>query len=104
MLAQQTGIEEYQLNPQELNAWRISAENLARHYEIQTTQKTMDWASFIGATAFTFGTRAIAIANAYGEKRKPNVRSAKVTPLRPVPPAEPVQIVPDTFSPEAPGE
>lgn len=102
MLAQQTGIAEYQLNPDELDNWRISAENLARHYEIQTTQKTMDWASFIGASAFVFGTRAIAISNAYGEraKSKRSTRSAQVHTLRPVPPEAAAEIVPDFTSPD----
>lgn len=34
-----------------------AAQNVLRHYSVETTQKTLDWVSFAGAVGMVYGTR-----------------------------------------------
>jgi hypothetical protein len=62
MLALQTGIEEIEVGPDEMNAWLGAAQKVARHYSVETTQRTLDWIAFVGISGQVFGTRALAVA------------------------------------------
>jgi hypothetical protein len=62
MLALQAGIEEIEVGPDEMNAWLGAAQKVARHYSVETTQKTLDWIAFVGISGQVFGTRALAVA------------------------------------------
>jgi hypothetical protein len=62
MLALRTGIEEFQVGEDEMSAWLGAAQKVARHYSVETTQKTLDWVAFVGITGQVFGTRAVAIS------------------------------------------
>lgn len=81
MLAMQTGHEEMAVGAEEAGAWLKSAQNVMRHYSVETTQKTIDWLAFCGVTAQVFGTRAVAIA-----VKNRNARPNNVRPLRAVAP------------------
>ena len=39
-----------------------AAQNVARHYSVQTTQKTLDWIAFAGIGVGMYGPRVVAIA------------------------------------------
>lgn len=39
------------------------AQNVLRHYSVQTTQKTMDIMAFVGVAAFLYVPRVVALAN-----------------------------------------
>lgn len=77
-----TQVPELALDKAEAVSLRETAEKVARHYNIKTTQKTIDWAAFIGAVGWVYGTRIIAI-NMRLKTQKPN----NVVPIRNAPPA-----------------
>lgn len=56
----------------EMDAWLKAAQNVARHYSVETTQKTLDIVAFAGVSLQVFGTRAVAIT-AKNKKRKKGV-------------------------------
>ncbi len=60
-LARLTGIEELEISDDEGKSFMTAAQNVARHYSVQTTQKTMDWIAFAGVTASIYATRAVVI-------------------------------------------
>jgi hypothetical protein len=99
MLSMQTGIAEFAVSPEEMEEFTKAAGNVARHYNVETTQKTLDWIALVGVSAHVFGTRAVAIMvrtrkdRKSGERRRP----AEVRHLRPVtdPPGEGLMINPD---------
>jgi hypothetical protein len=62
MLAQMSGVEELAITPDEGDAFMKSAQNVARHYSVATTQKTLDWIAFAGCTAGMYVPRGIAVA------------------------------------------
>ena len=62
MLAIRTGLEEFQVGEEEMGHFLKAAQNVARHYNVDTTQKTLDWIAFVGVGGQVFGTRAIAIS------------------------------------------
>jgi hypothetical protein len=62
MLAQLSGVEELAITPDEGDAFMKSAQNVARHYSVATTQKTLDWIAFAGCTAGMYVPRGIAVA------------------------------------------
>lgn len=62
MLAIRTGIEEFQVGEDEMAAFLGAAQKVARHYSVETTQKTLDWVAFVGISGQVFGTRAVAIS------------------------------------------
>lgn len=70
LLAQRTDTPELELNPDEASAFLASAQNVMRHYSVATTQKMIDWTTFIGTGVTIYGTRAIAIAARREEEKK----------------------------------
>lgn len=65
-----------------------SAQNVMRHYNVQTTQKTLDWVALMGVSATIYGTRLYAIMNREPSKpdafkQSPRTATGSVTPIRP---------------------
>ena len=50
------------------------AQNVLRHYSVETTQKTLDWISFYGVIGMMYGTRGVAIYNRRRGEREPRQR------------------------------
>lgn len=87
MLAQIWQIEEVAVTSDEADAFTKAAANVSRHYDITTTQKTLDWIALGVVTAEVFGTRAFIVALRTRERRAENARPvAAVHHLRPAPP------------------
>jgi hypothetical protein len=61
-LAMRTGNPELMVEPEEAKAFMKAAQNVMRHYDVKTTQKTLDWIAFAGCCGSIYGTRAFAIA------------------------------------------
>lgn len=97
MLAMQTGVEEFAVSAEEMDTFTKAAGNVARHYNVETTQKTLDWVAFVGVSAHVFGTRAVAIAIKSRRTKEPKQRRgpAEVRHLRPVeqPSADMAQVI-----------
>ncbi|MBK8189081.1 MAG: hypothetical protein IPK79_01345 [Vampirovibrionales bacterium] len=55
------GVEGLTLQPEEAERFLTAAQNVARHYSVETTQRTLDWIAFAGVSVQVFGTRAIAV-------------------------------------------
>lgn len=62
MLAQLTSCPELVVSEPEIKSMCVAAEKVASHYDIRTTQKTLDWCALFYALASVYGTRAIAIS------------------------------------------
>lgn len=95
MLARATESPEFEVSAEEAKAWLGSAQNVMRHYSVQTTQKTLDWIALMGATGGIVAPRIVAA----------KIRKSRVTVAAPQPqkpngpewqPAPFPHIVPDT--------
>lgn len=62
LVAKTTGHPELALNPPEAVALTKCAENVARHYGIQASQKALDWAALVMTAGGIYGLRATAIS------------------------------------------
>lgn len=62
MLAMQLNTPELVVDETEADQFLKAAQNVARHYSVETTQKALDWIVFCGACASVYGTRAVAIS------------------------------------------
>lgn len=110
MLAMQTKTPELAVSEQEAKDFTKAAQNVMRHYSVQTTQKTLDWIAFVGVTAGIYGTRIFAISvrkqaekpasgEAFGQVVKftgANRRAAAPEPEQPAAPVQPI------FTPSTP--
>jgi hypothetical protein len=73
LLAERANIPELALSMDEGQTFMKAAQNVMRHYSVQTTQKTMDWISFAGVTCMIYVPRVVAIANRAKQKPIDNV-------------------------------
>lgn len=60
-LAIRTNTPELMISDQEGKAFMSAAQNVLRHYSVETTQKTLDWIAFVGVTCSMYAPRALAI-------------------------------------------
>lgn len=72
ILAMQTKTPELAITEQEGKDFTRAAQNVLRHYSVQTTQKTLDWVAFLGVTAGMYGTRAFAISARHAAEKAAN--------------------------------
>jgi len=83
-LAEATQTPELVINDDEGKQFLGSAQDVLKHYSVETTQKTIDWIAFIGAFGMIYGTRAIAINQRH--KREAEARGGRrgevIRPLR----------------------
>lgn len=99
LLAQNTRTPEIAIRDDEGEQFLKSAENVLKHYSVTTTQKTIDWITFIGTASAIYGTRIVAI----GARRRAEIlaRGAKVVRPRQFvhrqeqPMSEPLEIKPE---------
>lgn len=71
MLAQTLGVEEIAITDDEGKAFLGAAKNVMRHYNVQTTQKTMDWIALVGVAATIYAPRIAAIGMRKRSERAP---------------------------------
>lgn len=60
LMSERTGVPEWSMSEDEGKQFMAAAQNVMRHYSVETTQKTLDWISFIGTGAGIYGTRLAA--------------------------------------------
>jgi hypothetical protein len=97
MLAMQTKTPELAIEPVEAASFMKAAQNVLRHYSVQTTQKTLDWIAFLGVAGGMYGTRAFAISARLAAERATK-GDGKVMQFR-----RPVRVVPETEPASQPG-
>lgn len=91
MLAERMDIPELAVSEDEGKQFMQAAQNVMRHYSVETTQKTLDWIAFAGTSAGIYGTRVAA----YNFRKK-----QEAAPKQPqAPAAGPMQVMP-TYEPE----
>ena len=69
MLAAMVKVPELAIDPAEAQSLAKAAANVARHYDLGASQKTLDWISLGTVIASIYGPRAIAMFLA--EKKQP---------------------------------
>lgn len=91
LLAAKTGTPELAISEDEGKLFMQRAQSVLRHYSVETTQKTMDWISFIGVTVMIYAPRVVAIS-----ANRKRGKGATVHHLQPVPqqpaPQQPVNV------------
>lgn len=95
-LATMTQTPELAITEQEGKDFMKAAQNVMRHYSVQSTQKTLDWLAFAGAASGMYGTRLFAInmrkrmAESEGRGTRGTVlKFPDRPPIRPAPAASP---------------
>lgn len=78
MLAMQTKTPELAITDLEGKSFMTAAQNVLRHYSVETTQKTLDWVAFAGIAGGMYGSRIVAIANRKAEERGGDKARGKV--------------------------
>ena len=100
-LARLSKCPEWEITQEEAENFRKKAENVARHYSVEATQKSLDWAAFAMVFGMMNVTRLLVISERKKEERLANAQprpSAQVFNLNreTVQPSSPeVQISPD---------
>ena len=61
VLARATDVPELAITDAEGEQFLKACENVARHYSVTTTQKTLDWLALIGSGVQIYGTRAMVL-------------------------------------------
>jgi hypothetical protein len=95
VIAMRTQTPELAITEDEGKAFMKSAQNVLRHYSVQTTQKTLDWVAFLGVAAGMYGTRAFAISVRRQAEAKSNSQERGTVlnwPIEPRPRPEPEPI------------
>jgi hypothetical protein len=76
VMAERTNVPELDMGMDEGERFFTAAQNVLRHYSVETTQKTIDWLAFVGVTATMYGGRFASYVT-----RKKEERVARVYPL-----------------------
>jgi hypothetical protein len=82
LLADRTGTPELALSPDEATLILARASAVLSHYSVETTQKTLDWISFVGALGTVYVPRVVAIS-----LRQRHADAVRPTPQAPAPPS-----------------
>lgn len=108
LLAAQTNTPELAISEGEAKDFMASAQNVMRHYSVETTQKTLDWIAFAGCAAGIYVPRVVAIsvrrrhgppAAPLGPRRPPmGPPNRPGHPESPQPSPGPAAIMPDAFA------
>lgn len=62
MIANVSETPEWMVSPEEGADFMKAAQNVMRHYSVQSTQRTLDWISLFGVAGGMYGTRVAAIS------------------------------------------
>lgn len=88
MIAMKTETPEFMLGEGEGKAFMDAAQNVMRHYSVQTTQKALDWIAFMGVASGMYVPRIAAVAMRKKQGRR------QEQPRRPSAPVEQAQVSP----------
>lgn len=69
LLAKAAKIPELQLDEDEAKKLADATANVARHYNISVSQKTLDWSNFVTAISSIYGTRLFVIGKRKREEK-----------------------------------
>lgn len=97
LLADRTETPELAITEEEGKAFMDAAQNVMRHYSVETTQKVLDWTAFAGVAAGMYMPRvaAIGMRKRASKQSRPQAKPAPAKPNGAAAPAETVAIVPD---------
>lgn len=78
LLAQNTGNPELAMSPEEGTQFLSAAQNVMRHYSVQSTQKTLDWIAFAGVSFGIYAPRLVAMRVRKSEEKRQRQPAATV--------------------------
>lgn len=90
---------ELEVSRPEMHDWLENVKAVARHYEVELAQKTVDWTTLIFSTGVIWGSRAVAITIRTEAEKQRRTGTGRVVPF-PVSEATPITPVPDEVQPE----
>lgn len=93
LLADRTETPEIAITEEEGKAFMDAAQNVMRHYSVETTQKALDWTAFVGVAAGMYMPRVAAVGMRKRAQRQPRQRPNPQAPTSQGPTVVP--IVPD---------
>lgn len=96
LLAERTNVPQLAISEQEGAQFLGAAQNVMRHYSVETTQKTLDWIAFAGVGAGIYFPRIAAI----GIERRKNASRPHERSERPSATAAPHIVVDNANAPE----
>lgn len=103
LLAAKTNTPELVISEDEGAAFMKAAQNVLRHYSVETTQKTLDWIALLGVAGGIYGTRVGAIMMRNNQEKKERRATGNVTPF-PGAMTTPAAIHPDNYGDLVTGE
>jgi hypothetical protein len=71
VLAMKTGVAELAISDDEGAQFMARVADVQRHYDVRTTQKTMDWIALVGCAAGIYVPRAVAFMAARNAPAEP---------------------------------
>lgn len=80
LLGELTKTPELGITEEEGKQFMSSAQNVMRHYSVQTTQKTLDWIAFTGVSCTIYAPRIAAVG--FRRRSERTADKNNVTPLR----------------------
>jgi hypothetical protein len=95
LLAERTNVPQLAITEDEGKSFMSAAQNVMRHYSVETTQKTLDWIAFAGVSAGIYMPRLAAI----GIERRANKERRAAAPVHAAPSGSAnLHVVPDTLA------
>ena len=98
LLADKTNCPELIIPPDEASGMLSAAQNVLRHYSVETTQKSLDWIAFAGIVGGGYLMRAVAISNRLGAEKRERFEAGQGGALQ-FRPKRGVKIVPEAGAP-----
>lgn len=82
LLAHRTNTPELAITEDEGKSFMGAAQNVLRHYSVQSTQKTLDWIAFAGCAMAIYAPRVVAIQVRKREERRAENSAAAPLDMR----------------------
>lgn len=85
LLASLAQTPEMAIDKMEANTLAIGIANVARHYDMGATQKSLDWANLISVVGMVYGTRIYAIRARVAQEKAKNAGNGLERPIHTIP-------------------
>ncbi len=96
-IAGATKTPEFAISNEEGEQFMRSAQNVMRHYSVETTQKTLDWIAFGGVCAQIYAPRIVAVAAKKPTPQRPRPQVVPKEPASPQPVGDVLHLSPEHF-------
>ena len=97
-IAGATKTPEFAITDEEGDQFMKAAQNVMRHYSVETTQKTLDWIAFAGVCAQIYAPRIVAVAAKKPERPRTQPQPVPAASASPQPVGDVLHLNPDHFT------